>query len=111
MKNYVQEGRVIALTSPAGGTVAGRGYLIGALFGIALSTSAAGQRTEFLVEGVVTHAKNATQAMAEGVALYWDNTAFQLTTTVGTNKLVGYCVTLGGQLAADTTVNVALVGL
>jgi predicted RecA/RadA family phage recombinase len=108
MKNYVQKGDRVTLTAPAGGVVSGTGYLIGNLFVVATASAAAGIAFSAQTGGVVTLPKNATQAMAEGAAVYWDDVAKNVTTTVGSNKKLGQAVSLGGVLAAATAVDVYL---
>jgi plasmid stabilization system protein ParE len=43
MKNYIQEGRMISVAAPAGGMASGDGVVVGALFGVASKTAAAGE--------------------------------------------------------------------
>jgi predicted RecA/RadA family phage recombinase len=93
-KGYIRDGDRIPLTAPAGGVVAGRGYLIGDLFVYALATAAAGATFSAQIEGVIEHAKVSAQAWTEGAALYWDNTAFNVTTVVGSNKKIGHAAAL-----------------
>jgi predicted RecA/RadA family phage recombinase len=108
MKNFVQPGDRVTLTAPVGGVVSGTAYLIGNLFGVATSSGAAGAAVNFQTIGVVTLPKNNTQAMTEGAAVYWDDSAKNVTTTVGSNKKIGQAVSLGGVLAAATAVDVYL---
>jgi len=103
MKTYIRDGDRIPLTAPAGGVVAGRGYLIGDLVVVALSTAVAGATFTAQAEGVIEHAKVSAQAWAEGAAIYWDNTAFNFTTTVGSNKKAGH--------AAAVALNPSATGL
>ncbi len=109
MKNYVRDGDRIPLIAPAGGVVAGRGYLIGDLFVIALTTAAAGVTFTAQIEGVIEHAKTGGQALAQGAAIYWDNVGFQLTTTVASNKKIGHAA--AAALAGDATGLVRLQAL
>lgn len=86
--NFVQPGKVMDFTAPAGGVVEGQVLLIGALLVVAQVTAAAGIRFSAAVEGVfdlpaATHASS--QAWTEGQLLYWDDTAKVFTITVGTN--------------------------
>ncbi|UNJ22046.1 recombinase [Microcystis phage vB_MweS-yong2] len=106
MKTYVRDSDRIPLTAPVGGVLAGRGYLIGDLFVVAVASAAAGATFTAQVEGVIEHAKTAAQAVAEGAALYWDNSGFLVTTTVGSNKKIGHAA--AAALAADATVRVRL---
>ena len=106
MKNFIRDGDRIPLTAPAGGVVAGRGYLIGDLFVVAVATAAAGVTFTAQAEGVIDHAKTSGQALAEGAAIYWDNVGFQLTTTVASNKKIGHAA--AAALAGDATGRVRL---
>ena len=108
MKNYGQNYQRVPLTAPAGGVVSGTAYLIGNLFGVATSSGAAGTVVNFQTVGVINLPKNNTQAMTEGAAVYWDDTAKNVTTTVGTNKKIGQAVTVGGALAGATAIDVYL---
>jgi predicted RecA/RadA family phage recombinase len=90
MKNYIRDAERIPLTAPAGGVIAGRGYMIGDLFVVACVSAAVGQRFTAQCNGVVFHAKTAAQAVTEGAAAYWDNTNFVVTTTVASNKKIGH---------------------
>ncbi|SDS21141.1 Predicted phage recombinase, RecA/RadA family [Halopseudomonas xinjiangensis] len=51
-KNYVQDGRVLSFTAPAGGVVSGGLYAIGALVVVAASTAAEGEPFEGHTGGV-----------------------------------------------------------
>src|SRR5262245_3246699 len=90
-KNYDSPGEILEFAAPAGGVISGNGYLIGSALGIAQNTVAAAVRTTFFVgPGVVVVNKVSAQAWTEGLKIYWVNTAFNFTSTVGTNTLVGY---------------------
>lgn len=89
MKNYVQHGDTIPLTAPAGGVIGGNGYLIGALFVVALHSAADGKPFEGRVCGVVKLPKTSAQAWTEGAKVYWDNAAKECTTTATSNTLIG----------------------
>lgn len=89
MKNFVQPGNSLALAAPRA-VASGEGFQVGSIFAVALHAAASGATVEGACEGVVTLAKVSAQAWTVGVAIYWDNTAFNCTTTVGSNKLIGY---------------------
>ncbi|MET3892789.1 putative RecA/RadA family phage recombinase [Bosea sp. OAE506] len=105
MKNYVRDGDRIPLIAPAGGVVSGTGYLIGALFAVAVHSAAAGVEFTGQTEGVVTLPK-ATGAITQGALVYWDNAAKNVTTTSAGNTKIGYAA--AAQLSGDATVNVRL---
>lgn len=74
--NYKQEGDVLSLIAPSGGVVAGKGYVIGSLFVVALVTAAAGEVFAGATEGVFEMTKNAAgsgKAFTAGEAIFWDN--------------------------------------
>lgn len=118
-QSYVQEGKRFEAALGSGETTvaAGKGYLIGAMFGVVLNLTRNGQ-TVFsnqasaqndvavvALEGVYTLPK-ATGAITLGAKLYWDNTAKNVTTTASGNTFCGYAWT--AQASGDTTVQVKL---
>lgn len=88
MKNYVQDGDVITVTAPYALTT-GQGALVGSMFGVATNSAANGTAVEIIVEGVVTLTALSTDVAAVGARAYWDNTNRRVTTTVGSNTLIG----------------------
>ena len=76
--NYVQPGETLTLIAPAGGVVAGLGYVIGSLFVVALVTASAGATFTGRTEGVFRMTKAASgsgKAFTAGEAIFWDNSA------------------------------------
>jgi len=105
-RNYVQQGQTLTLIAPR--TVAsGSGILVGALFAVALADAAAGQPVEARRVEVFDLAK-ATGAWTQGQKVYWDNTAFNVTTTATNNTLIG--VATQAQASADAVGRVLLTG-
>jgi predicted RecA/RadA family phage recombinase len=92
MKNYIKSGDVLTLVAPAGGVVSGNFYLIGTMLVCATTTAAATENFEGRTVGVYDVPKVSAQAWTVGARIYWDNTAFNFTTTVGSNTLVGVAV-------------------
>src|SRR5436305_14148082 len=86
-RNYVQPGDTLTLIAP-GNLASGDGFLVGGIFAVALTAAAAGSAVEGRRIGVFDSAK-ATGACTQGQKLYWDNTAFNLTTTATNNTPVG----------------------
>ena len=110
-RNYVQPGETLTLTAPR--TLAsGEGFLVGSLFAVALAAAATGKPVEGRRVDVFDLTKAAGAAWTPGQKLYWDNTAFNVTTTTGSNTLIGVAtqaasapavigrVLLTGQIAA-----------
>lgn len=90
-KNYVQPGHVLTLTAPSGGVVSGQGYVIGALFVVALHNADEGAPFEGQCTGVFNLPKTSAQAWTEGAAIYWNAGTGKATTSDGTgsNPLIG----------------------
>ncbi|WP_137128927.1 DUF2190 family protein [Rhizobium sp. FY34] len=104
MKNFVQPGKTLDLTAPAGGIVSGQAALFGALFGVANFSAAEGQPVAVDVEGVFTLPK-AVGALAEGVKAYWTGT--QISGTASGNTLVGHIVKAAASDATSVQVRIA----
>lgn len=105
--NYFQKGRVLDAIAPAGGVIAGVAYKLGALFGIAKETVAAGVPFAYERRGVWSNQpKAAGAAWTFGAVLYWDDTAKAFTTTATNNMRVGYAVSV--QASGDTAGTVLL---
>lgn len=88
MKTYIQTGENITLAAPYTVT-AGGGALVGAIFGVAQDAAASGADVVLITEGVFEMPKATGNAWTLGQKLYWDNTAKNITGTVGSNTLVG----------------------
>lgn len=88
MKNFVQPGDTLTVTSPSGGALSGQPLLIGAFFGVAAHDAAQGLPLELVLKGVFTLPKVAGTAWTLGDPLYWDASAKALTKTVGDNVRV-----------------------
>lgn len=109
MLNYVQDGKNLKLTAPAGGVVSGQGYMIGSLFVVALVTAAEGAEFTGVTEGVVESTKEATTAaFSAGETVYWDDTEKRLDESGSGFYPVG-CAIEDAE-ATDATVKVKLVG-
>lgn len=106
MKTFVQPGELVYLTMPYQRN-SGEGVLVGDLFGVVEETTANGAKGPVRTEGVFTLPK-ATGALAEGVLVYWDNAAKNVTATATGNRRIG--ATMASALSGDATVNVRLNG-
>lgn len=105
MKNYVRDGDRIPLVAPSGGVVGGLGYLIGALFSVAVASAAEGAEFTGQILGVVTLPK-ASGAVSQGAIVYWDNSAKNVTTTASGNTKIGHAAR--AEVSGATTVQVRL---
>lgn len=102
---FVQPGDVIDYT--AGANIAsGDVVLMTVRVGVALAAIANGATGPVQVTGVFTIAKLSTDVVAQGAALYWDNTNKRMTLTSAGNTLAGYATSASGN--GVTTVNVKI---
>ncbi|MBF0437449.1 MAG: DUF2190 family protein [Magnetococcales bacterium] len=90
MKNWILSGDTVTVVAPAA-VNSGEGLMVGSLFGVAVSTAAINENVEISTTGVVDLPK-ASGAITQGAKIYWDNTAKNVTTTVGTNTLIGCAI-------------------
>lgn len=87
-RNYVQPGETITLTAPR--TLAsGEGFMVGSIFAVALAAATIGKPVEARRIGVWDMTKAAGAAWTPGQKLFWDNTAFNVTATAGSNVAIG----------------------
>ena len=102
MKNYVQDGEVVALPAPYD-VASGGGFLVGSLFAVAVNAAASGATVQGMTRGVISLSKTSAQAWTIGAKVYWDNTAKEVTTTASGNTLIG--------VALATAANPSATGL
>lgn len=107
-RNYVQEGEVIDHTAGGIAVASGAVVVMGKRIGIALADIPALGTGSVSVTGVWNQNKLASDVVAQGDELYWDDVNDRLTKTAGTNVLAGYATTAAG--AGVTTVNVKING-
>lgn len=106
-RNYVQEGKTLTLIAPRT-LSSGSGMLVGAIFAVALADAAAGQPVEARRVEVFDLTKATGEAWTQGQKVYWDNTNFRVTSTAGSNTLIGAAAQ--AQASADTVGRVLLTG-
>ena len=75
MKNYIQNGHVITVTTPAGSIATGEGTIIGNIFGVAAYSAAEGDPLELATTGVYKLPKATAAVLTVGARVAWDNTA------------------------------------
>ena len=109
MKNFIQEGDMIALAAPYARS-AGEGALIGATFGVAVTDLANAEVGTFALEGVFTLAKatGASTGGAQGAKAYWVAASKSVSAASSGNTLIG--VFNATCADADATCNVRLNG-
>jgi len=110
MKNYVQEGKTIAVIAPAAVT-SGQYVVVGAIRGVAAYDAAQGEPVEVATEGVFTLPKVAADNIGAGDLLYWTGTACTKTAGTGSKPLVGVAIKPAGNGAATVNVKLGVHGL
>lgn len=106
-KNFTQPGHVLTLTAPAGGVTSGVGYLIGALFVVALHDAAEGAAFEGQCTGVWELPKTSAQAWTEGAAIYWNGSAATTADGAGSNTLIGHAAAAAANPSATGLVRLS----
>lgn len=114
MSDFVRQDQanVMAVAfSTSASIAAGRGVLVGNLFGVAehdiASTSAAAE-AQLRVRGAVQIVKTGSLAVGIGDALYWDDTN-KVVNKTNTTKEVGIAYSSTTNGAGETTVNMLIV--
>ena len=107
MKNYIQDGTRMKYTNTGTAITSGSGVLVGTKLGVAVADIAATTGTGALcMKGVVNLPKLSTDVVAQGAALYWDDTNKRLTVTATSNTYAGYACKAAGN--GVTTVDIDL---
>lgn len=88
-KNSIQRGLVLSLIAGVDGVTAGTPLMVGTLFVVPATSALQDEPYEAHTVGVWEFPKTAANAPAAGAAAYWNAVAGEITTTVGSNKLVG----------------------
>ena len=107
MRNSLFSGNNVTLPAPYALT-SGQVAQVGSIIGVAQGAAAISADVVLVCQGVFTLTKTVAQAWTLGQTLYWDNAARAVTTTVGTNKMIG--AAFAAALAADTVGQVLLDG-
>jgi len=99
------DGEVIVIT--AGATIAsGEVVKVGDLIGVAVVGGASGDSVALNLEGVYEVPKKSADAIAQGVACYWDDSNKQITTTASSHTFAGYAFAAAG--SGVTTIQLLL---
>ena len=108
MKNFIQNGAMITVPAPAGGSASGQGMIVGGLFGIAATTAQEGTSLEIATTGVYDLPKAPATVFALGDRVAWDDTAKVIAPPATGLYPVGVAVIAAGNGA--TTVRIRLDG-
>jgi predicted RecA/RadA family phage recombinase len=96
MDNYVQSGKTLTLVAPYD-VASGAGFLVGAIFAIAVRAALEAAPVEGTREGVYTLPKTSAQAWTQGQKVYWDNTNKRC----DSDSTVGMLIGVATDAAAD----------
>lgn len=106
-QNILNQGDIVDLVAPTGGTTAEKGVLIGTVVGIALSTAVAGATVSVAFSGVALVDKATGSAWTLGEKIYWDDTAKKFTDVSTSNTAAGFATAAAA--SGDTTGYIKLV--
>lgn len=110
MKNFIQNGHVITVLTPAGGIASGEGMIIGNIFGVAAYSAAVGDPVELATTGVYQLPKATAAVLTVGARVAWDNTAKNINVP-GTGRFpVGIATEAAGNGTTSVTVRLDGVG-
>ena len=109
MKNYLLNGHIVRVTTPAGGIASGDPLIVCSIFGIAAYSSAEGDPVELSTTGVFQLPKASAAALTVGERVSWDNTTKEVTTPAAGRFPIGVAVEAAGNGA--TSVAVRLDGI
>lgn len=104
MKNQIQRGEVITIVAAAD-IVSGDLVKVGDLIGVAGISALTGHECEVALKGVYEVPK-AAGAISQGVKVYYDAAAKNITTTATSNTLAGYAFVAA--LNGDTVMQLLL---
>jgi predicted RecA/RadA family phage recombinase len=107
MKNFVQPGENLTLVAPRQ-LSSGNGFLVGSIFAVASADAANAAPVVGVTEGVFDLPK-ATGAVTQGAKLYWDNTAFNVTTNASGTTLIGVATQASASGDANARVKLGIV--
>ncbi len=107
-KNFLQEGKTLEFVAPAGGVVAGRGYMIGDTFVVALVDAAAGTLFNGRTDGVFALQKAAAITPAPGARLFVIAATGVITNVASGNIHIGTHASPVVASANDATIPVRL---
>lgn len=88
MKTFIQHGDCLTVLAPAGGTISGELYKVGAIVGVAATTELVGAPVVLKLDGVFGLTKTSAQAWAVGDLLFMNTTTRALTNVSATGLVL-----------------------
>ena len=110
MQNYIQNGHVITVTTPAGGILSGEGLIFGNIFGVAAFAAAEGDPLELATTGVYKLPKATAAVLTVGARVAWDNTAKNINAPGAGRFPVGVAAEAAGNGITSVAVRLEGVG-
>lgn len=110
MQNYVQNGHVITVATPAGGVTSGEGLIVGNIFGVAAYSAAEGDPLELATTGVYKLPKASAAVLTVGARVAWDNTAKNINVPGAGRFPVGVATEVAGNGITSVAVRLDGVG-
>lgn len=108
MKNKLSSGKLVNVTLTAD-TASGAGVLVGALFGIAVTSGKAGDVIAIDTDGEFTlpaTGAGSGQALAVGAVAYWDNTNKKVSADATGNTLIGHATAAKVTTGTEATIRI-----
>lgn len=96
MQNYIQNGHIVRVTTPAGGIASGDPLIVGSIFGVAAYSSAEGDPVEISTTGVFQLPKSSAAVLIVGARVAWDNTAKEMNTPAAGRFPIGVAIEAAG---------------
>ena len=106
MKNLLQNGENLDLVAPYD-VAAGAGFKVGSIVAVAASAALSGAAVVGVVVGVFDLAKVSAQVWTQGVVVFWDDSAKNVTTTSSGNTLLGVAVAAAANPSATGRVRLS----
>jgi predicted RecA/RadA family phage recombinase len=100
----IAEGRSVDYT-PSSDVAAGQVVVQGSMVGVAATPIPANTKGALAVEGLFSFKKKSGDTFAAGGPVYWDDTANEATTTLGSNKFCGFAAAAAGSSATEVLVS------
>ena len=110
MQNYIQNGHVITVTTPAGGILSGERLIVGNVFGVAAYSAAEGDPLELATTGVYKLPKATAAVLTVGARVAWDNTAKNINVPGAGRFPVGVAIEATGNGITSVAVRLDGVG-
>lgn len=101
MQNFIQSGKHVTLAAPYD-VASGAGFLVGAIFAVAVRSALSGNPVEGCREGVHELPKTSAQAWTQGQKIYWDDANKRCDSDSTVGQLIG--------MAADAAANPSATG-